>query len=102
LRGTFSETTDKEKQMISTRIYIDAESATYCKTIDVPFPLVPGMQIIVGEPSDLNHLEIETACWETSESVLVCWSNWVSLRESLSDKQVHDWLVKDGWTADKS
>lgn len=88
--------------MISTRIYIDGESATYCKTIEVPFPLVPGMQIMVGEPSDWNHLEIETVCWKTSESVLVCSCDWVSLSESLSNKQVHDWLVQDGWTADQS
>lgn len=84
--------------MLSHKLYIDADFLDdLCKTIEVPFPLAVGMELVVGPSADWTHFHLSTVAWHTLRNEMVCWLQFVNLRESLDMDQVREWLLADGW-----
>jgi len=79
-------------------LYIDADGCDYLrKEIEVPFVLVPGIELMVEPSASWNHFVVSTTTWHTDRKELVCWLRFVYPPESLTPEETKELLVTHGW-----
>ena len=84
--------------MITHRLHIDEDDCDYLtKQIEVSFPLMPGIELMVDPAADWNHFLVDTATWHPDDRVMVCWLKFVGLPKGLSTAKSRELLVKHGW-----
>ena len=85
--------------VITHKLYIDEDDCDdISRIIEVPFPLVPGIELMVGPSSDWTLFQIDTATWMTDRNEMVCWLKFTHLPGGITTKKARQLLIDSGWT----
>lgn len=87
--------------MIKTRIsvYHEAFDLYFSKTIDIPFALVPGMEVFPAPSSAWSQLRVVSSAWYHDMQELFVDTEWSGLSEQLNGnkEKLQTFMEKDGW-----
>jgi len=78
-------------------LYLDEDDCDYItKSIDVPFPLITGMGLIVGESAVWNNFQVDSVTWQAERSEMVCWLRFLHLT-GMTNAEAGQLLLNEGW-----
>jgi hypothetical protein len=86
--------------MIKHVLYLDEDDCEcITKSIDVPFPLIGGMGLIVGESAAWNNFHVYSVTWQTEHSEMICWLRFLHLA-GMTNAEAGQRLLSEGWRPD--
>ena len=73
------------------------------RSINLPFVPMRGMELMIGESSDWNHLRVDSVLWDTESQSFSLDCDWVHLRDSLDFERLRELLLTEGfkWDGDE-
>lgn len=86
--------------MINHVFYIDYDLADgLTRSTEIPFPLVPGMDLMLSPPAWWNQFRVDTAEWCVDRNEMVCWLKFTAIDDLVVNPgEIRDLLLKCGWT----
>lgn len=80
--------------MIRTELIFDTGYEFLTRFIDVPFALVPGMELVLDDHAWWRSFRIDSSSWEAIKSEVRCWVEFLGDEEP--DSAI-DAMIRDGW-----
>jgi len=87
--------------MINHVFYVDDDLADgLTQSIEIPFPLVPGMELMLSPSAWWSQFIVDTAQWCVDRNEMVCWLKFTGIGDLVVNPgEVRDLLLKYGWTS---
>jgi hypothetical protein len=83
------------------KVYCDIDDIDgfFRKDICLPFAPMQGLELMIGESSDWNHLKIESVLWNIDSQSFSLDCDWVALRD-LNFQTLHKFMTSNGFVWD--